>query len=75
MMPSDNTVIRDELYIIGTKKNKIIQLNKNNTKFGLTKRKVNNGKNHIYVYWHDIEDQYRLRVFKTKDYIITEKSP
>lgn len=41
--------------MIGNKKSKIILLQKNNTKFGLTKRKVNNGTNHIYTYWHDIE--------------------
>lgn len=54
-MPADNTIIRDQLYLIGIKKNKIIEFHKNNTKFGLTKKQVNNGANHIYVYWHDIE--------------------
>jgi hypothetical protein len=54
MMPNDNTVIRDEQYFIGAQKNKIIWLTKNNAQFGLTKKRFDDGKNEMNVYWHDI---------------------
>lgn len=65
-MPNDNTVIRDEQYFIGGKKKKIIWLSKNNAKFGLTKKFDNDSKKDFNVYWHDIGDQYRFRMFKSK---------
>lgn len=41
MMPADNTIIRDEVYTIGSNKSNIIQVYKENSKFGLTKIHLN----------------------------------
>lgn len=56
------------MYAIGNKRNNIVQLYKDHNKFGLTKKQLKNG-NHIYTYWHDFNDEYRLRIFKTKIHI------
>lgn len=53
MMPTDNSVIRDCMYTIGSKHFSVLKLSKGNTRFGLTKKKLPNGEN-TYVYWHDI---------------------
>lgn len=56
------------MFAIGEKRDNIVQLYKDNNKFGLTKKTLRNGQQ-IYTYWHDFEDEYRLRVFKTKIHI------
>lgn len=37
-MPTDNTIIKDEMYTVGSKKLDIIQLEKETNRFGLSKR-------------------------------------
>lgn len=56
------------MYAIGQTRDNIVQLYKDSNKFGLTKKKLHNGQQ-IYTYWHDFEDQYRLRILKTKIHI------
>ncbi len=51
MMPADNTIIRDEVYTIGSNKSNIIQVYKENSKFGLTKNTFKSGEQG-FSYWH-----------------------
>lgn len=37
MMPRDDSIIKDLLWTIGSTKDKIIEVSKNSTKFGITK--------------------------------------
>lgn len=63
MMPADNTIIKDEIFTIGSNRSNIVQIYKENSKFGLTKNKLKDGKS-MFVYWHEIDEQYRLRAYK-----------
>ena len=65
-MPVDNTVIKHEMHTIGDRKTSIVQFQKYKHTFGLSKKTIGEDNQKIYVYWHDIEDQYRLRIFRNK---------
>ena len=53
MMPTDNTVVSDSKYSIGSKHFNLLKLSKDNTRFGITKNKLPNG-NSAFLYWHEI---------------------
>jgi len=45
MMPTDNTIIKDEIFTVGDKKDNLIQFYQDNCIFGMKKK---NNKN---IYW------------------------
>lgn len=64
MMPADNTIIKQEMYTIGSSRGSIVELTKGRHRFGITKKRLPTLP--IYLYWHDIDQHYRLRIFKTR---------
>ena len=59
MMPTDNTIIKDELFTIGESKQNIIQFYQDQCIFGMKKKNKNN------VYWHRFNNGIELKAFKT----------
>ena len=69
MMPTDNTIIRDELYTVGEKRDNIIQFYQENSIFGMKKKNKKN------IYWQRFENNIDLKAFQTSQKYIkkTEK--
>ena len=58
MMPTDNTIIRDELYRVGEKRDNIIQFYQESSIFGMKK------KNKKKIYWQRFENNIELKAFQ-----------
>ena len=58
-MPTDNTIIRDQLYTVGEKRDNIIQFYQENSIFGMKKKNKKN------IYWQRFDNNIDLKAFQT----------